>query len=83
MTIKCRINWLKSLDSITAPKKAFSTFQEFVHSLINMEEPERFVEVVKSTMKNKNRQSKKYCCKTGCSTAGVLLKDMIYLKQEI
>lgn len=35
------------LDSITAPQKAFFTFEESAHSP-NMEEPERFVEVVKS-----------------------------------
>lgn len=35
------------MDSITAPQKAFFTFEESAHSP-NMEEPERFVKVIKS-----------------------------------
>lgn len=38
------------LDSIDAPKKAFFTFDESAHSP-NLEEPERFVEVVRSIAK--------------------------------
>lgn len=38
------------LDSIVAPKKAFFTFEESAHSP-NIEEPERFVEVVRSITK--------------------------------
>lgn len=37
----------KYLDSINAPKKMFFTFKESAHSP-NIEEPERFVEVVRS-----------------------------------
>lgn len=37
----------KYLDSINAPKKMFFTFEESAHSP-NIEEPERFVEVVRS-----------------------------------
>ena len=40
----------KYLDSINAPKKMFFTFNESAHSP-NIEEPERFVEVVRSIAK--------------------------------
>lgn len=40
------------LDSISAPQKAFFTFEESAHSP-NLEEPERFVEVVKSLTNRK------------------------------